>query len=385
MYSPVMTSGSRPTGQARPWDEDLLRHALRLGARHLGATWPNPSVGALVVREDKAGPVILSRGITQPGGRPHAERQALDGAGISARGATLYVSLEPCSHHGRTPPCADAIVAAGISRVVSAMEDPDIRVRGQGHAALRAAGIDVVTPLLKAEARQVHLGHITRILSGRPAVTLKLARTSDGYAGRQDRGRLMITGAAANDRVHLMRAHADAIMIGAGTAVADDPHLTVRLPGLSSRSPVRVVIDSDLGLVPFASNLIESARDVPVWIVTCIDAPAAPEMTLREAGVEVLRVEPDMDGRVNLPSALQLLAQRGITRLLCEGGPVLADALARADLIDEAIIITGPDALGSLGEPAILPGLATRLVQSLKPVTTEMAGSDLFEFHTRIA
>src|SRR3712207_4419253 len=206
---------SRP--DLRPPDDRHPRMALAIGARPLGLTWPNPSVGAVVVDESGPEPVIVAQGVTQPGGRPHAERVALESAGARARGATLYVSLEPCSHHGRTPPCIDAIRAFGISRVVTALEDPDPRVRGRGHAMLRDAGLSVTTGLLAGEAIRAHRGHILRITKGRPAVTLKLARTADGYAARRSGARLMISGEISNGRTHLIRAHHDAIMIGIGT------------------------------------------------------------------------------------------------------------------------------------------------------------------------
>src|SRR4051812_42144334 len=206
-------------------DERLMAMALTLGERNLGLTWPNPSVGAVIVDRTGDQPLILAQGATQPGGRPHAERIALAAAGETARGATLYVSLEPCSHHGKSPPCVDAVIASGIGRVVSAIEDPDERVAGRGHALLREAGIAVDVGCLSGRARRSHRGHILRVTQGRPAVFLKLARTTEGFAGSLSGPRLMITGEGANARVHLMRAHADAIMVGIGTVLADDPLL----------------------------------------------------------------------------------------------------------------------------------------------------------------
>src|SRR3954451_6954122 len=230
-----LAQAEAPASAAFAEDADFLSAAWALGGRALGRAPPNPAVGAVVVRDG----VIVGRGWTRDGGRPHAETEALDDAGQAARGATLYVGLEPRSHYGKTPPCADAIIAAGIARVVSALEDPDPRVAGRGHARLRAAGIEVATGIGAEEARRANLGHILRVTQGRPMVTLKLAETADGFAASANAHdpRLMITGQAANNRVQMMRALHDAIMIGAGTALGDDPLLTVRLPGLDKRSP----------------------------------------------------------------------------------------------------------------------------------------------------
>src|SRR5499427_2412737 len=217
-----------PTDDAR-----FMTLALALGQRGLGRTWPNPAVGAVIVRNDGAGPVIVGRGWTQPGGRPHAETEALQRAGEAARGATIYVTLEPCSHHGKSPPCADAIVAAGVARVVSAIEDPNPEVAGQGHARLRAAGIAVDVGVCADEARYAHAGHIRRITAGRPHVTLKLAVSADGKIGTAGNKPVALTGERARTKVHLQRAHSDAILIGIGTVLSDDPELTCRLPGMA--------------------------------------------------------------------------------------------------------------------------------------------------------
>jgi diaminohydroxyphosphoribosylaminopyrimidine deaminase/5-amino-6-(5-phosphoribosylamino)uracil reductase len=358
-------------------DERFMRLAIALGERNLGLTWPNPSVGSVVVDESGNAPVIIAQGATQPGGRPHAERVALAAAGERARGATLYVSLEPCSHHGKTSPCADAVVEAGIARVVSAIEDPDSRVAGLGHARLRAAGIEVVTGGLEPLARRAHRGHITRVTKGRPAVTVKLARTTEGLAGSRQGPRLMITGETANAKVHLMRAHADAIMVGVGTVLADDPLLNVRLPGLESRSPIRIVLDTRLR-TPLASRIVAGAREIPTWVVTTVQAPVEAERALVAQGVEVLRVSGE-GGHVSLPEALTLLGTRGLTRVFCEGGPGLADALARADLIDELILITGRSARGQGDVPALGPTLQDRM-DALALYADEQVGTDLFMF-----
>lgn len=363
-------------------DERFMRMALALGERHLGMTWPNPSVGALVVDVSAGEPRIVGQGITGFGGRPHAERQALAAAGEAARGTTLYVSLEPCAHHGKTPPCVDAIIPAGIARVVTALEDPDPRVSGRGHARLRAAGITVTAGVLADEARRSHRGHLLRVGQGRPAMTLKLARTADGFASRIDGPRLMITGEALNARVHMMRAHADAILVGVGTVLADDPLLTVRLPGLEERSPVRIVFDSSLRTPPGAQVVI-GASEVPTWIVTTERATEAAERGLAKKGVEVIRVGLDAAGQLDAREALSLLAARGITRIFTEGGPSLADCFARSDLLDEVIVSTSPNALGEPGRPAVGPDLQDALDHHFRHVWCGMAGVDRVDAYER--
>lgn len=334
-----------------------MRLALALGRRNLGRTWPNPSVGAVVVADGR----IVGQAVTAPGGRPHAEPLALAMAGAAARGATLYVTLEPCSHHGRTPPCTDATIAAGIARVVTAVEDPDPRVAGRGHAGLRAAGITVETGLMREEAVRDHRGHFSRVTRDRPSLHLKLARTRDGFAAPSTGERLKITGPIADGAVHLWRAHADAIMVGIGTARADDPSLTVRLPGLAERSPLRVVLDSTLRLNP-ASHLVRGARDLPTLVLTGRGAPAHARRMLTSFGVELAFVPTDTRGRIDLAAALALLAERGLTRICSEGGPALADALAAHDLIDACTLITGNVTLGEAGGlPALGANLARRL------------------------
>ncbi|MCJ2047561.1 bifunctional diaminohydroxyphosphoribosylaminopyrimidine deaminase/5-amino-6-(5-phosphoribosylamino)uracil reductase RibD [Methylobacterium sp. J-078] len=357
-------------------DLRFMRLALALGHRNLGRTWPNPSVGAVVVAGEPGVERIVGQGVTAPGGRPHAEPMALAMAGAAARGATLYVSLEPCSHHGRTPPCTDAIIGAGITRVVTALTDPDSRVAGRGHGLLAEAGIAVTTGLLSEEAARDHRGHVTRVTLGRPSLHLKLAQTRDGFAGAPNE-RLRITGPIADGAVHLWRAHADAILVGIGTARADDPALTVRLPGLSDRSPLRVVLDSSLRILP-STYLVRSARDVPTLIVTTRRAPIHAKRMLASFGVEVIAVDSDRTGRIDLAEALRALAERGLTRICCEGGPGLADALAGADLVDVFTLITGPNALGGAGGlPAIGPALQDRLAHGhLRAIETRSLGPD---------
>ncbi len=349
-----------------------MRLALALGYRNLGRTWPNPSVGAVLV--DPSDGRIVSVGVTQPGGRPHAERVALAEAGEAARGKTLYVSLEPCSHHGRTPPCAEAVIASGVGRVVTSLEDADRRVAGRGHAMIREAGIGLATGILSAEAARDHRGHFTRAREGRPAVILKLARTADGYAAAGT-ARLMITGEGANRRTHMLRAHADAVLVGVSTILADDPGLDVRLPGMEARSPVRVVADSRLR-TPLGSRLVETAEDRKTFILCGPDADRAAEERLEARGVTVLRVPALDGGKLELRSALRRLGEVGLTRILCEGGPTLADALARDDLLDEAVVITNERPLGARGLEAVGPHLSAALGATFRTLSDEPVGPD---------
>jgi len=351
-------------------DERFMALALSLGRRGLGRTWPNPAVGAVIVKNG----AIVGRGWTQDGGRPHAEIEALRRAGASARGATMYVTLEPCSHHGKSPPCADAVIAAGIARVVSALEDPNPEVAGAGHARLRAAGIDVAIGLGADDARHDHAGHILRFTGGRPYVLLKLAISADGKAAAAGRQQAAITGEAVRDRVHRMRAQSDAIMIGIGTALADDPMLTCRLPGMAKNSPIRVVLDSRLRL-PLASRLVQTARATPVWVIVGADAPLPAEEALRARGIDVLRAGRSGQG-LDLTAVLKLLAARGITRLMVEGGPTLARRLIAADLVDEAILFHADKIVGANGLDALDAAALATLTGRLKRVAREPVGAD---------
>ncbi len=358
-------------------DTRFMTLALALGRRGLGRTWPNPAVGAVVVKDG----IIVGRGWTQPGGRPHAETEALRRAGSAAHGATLYVTLEPCSHHGKTPPCADAIIAAGIARVVSALVDPNPEVAGAGHWRMAERGIVVEVGLGAEEARRAHAGHIRRVQDGRPHVTLKLAVSADGKAGLAGRRPAAITGEAARSRVHLMRARSDAVLTGIGTALADDPLLTCRLPGM--HSPVRVVLDGTLRLPP-ASQLVATARATPLWVVTGAGAPREREQALVAYGVEVLRTAAEA-GKLDLAATLKLLAGRGITRLMVEAGPILAAAFVRADLVDEAALLRSPTAIGPDGIDALdgLPLSALTRSPRLTSVGSEAIGADTVEMFER--
>jgi diaminohydroxyphosphoribosylaminopyrimidine deaminase/5-amino-6-(5-phosphoribosylamino)uracil reductase len=362
-------------------DSRFMAVALALGRRGLGNTWPNPAVGAVVVGEDGA---IVGRGWTQSGGRPHAETEALRRAGAAARGATLYVTLEPCSHHGKTAPCADAIVAAGIHRVVAALEDPNPEVAGRGHARLRAAGIAVDLGEAADRARRDHAGHIRRMRDGRPHVTLKLATSADGKAGLAGRKPVAITGEAARDRVHLMRAQNDAILIGIGTALADDPALTCRLPGMAARSPVRVVLDANLRLPP-GSRLVQTARETPVWLCAETSADRTREQELNSFGIDVMRLH-GIAGRLDLAEVLRALAARGITRLMVEGGPMVAASFLEADLVDEAALFRGEKIVGPEGIGAVEGHPLDILTQSprLRRRGEEAIGPDRLEIFERI-
>src|SRR3954466_13519393 len=294
--------------EAKAADIRFMQLALTLGRRGLGRTWPNPAVGAVIVKDG----VIVGRGWTQPGGRPHAEVEALSRAGEAARGATLYATLEPCSHFGKSPPCADAVIAAGLARVVSAIEDPNPEVAGQGHARLRAAGITVDVGFGAAEATRDHAGHFRRIRDKRPHVILKLAVSPDDKIAASGRKPVAITGEPAKARVHLLRAQCDAILVGIGTVLADDPMLTCRLPGMEARSPVRVVLDRSLR-IPGASRLVHSARETPLWVMTS-DVSEAPAATkLGAAGAQVLRLPPRPSPGLDPLAALHALSERNIT------------------------------------------------------------------------
>jgi diaminohydroxyphosphoribosylaminopyrimidine deaminase/5-amino-6-(5-phosphoribosylamino)uracil reductase len=373
-----------PRSAALARDERYMRFALCLGERNLGLTWPNPSVGAVVVHERGGDPIVIAQGATQPGGRPHAEQVALAAAGGAARGATLYVSLEPCSARSSTehgPSCTDLILEAGIRRVVSGAPDPSSFAHGASYPRLEAAGVDVVQGVLAPAARRANLGHFLRVAEGRPSVSLKMARTADGYVGRRDGPRLMITGETANARTHLLRARHEVVMVGVGTVLTDDPLLTVRLPGLEDRSPIRVVLDSHLR-TPQAARLVASAREVPTWIVSADAAPADAERRLRDAGVEVLRVG-SHDGRVDLGAALRLLGGRGVTRVLSECGPGLAAALIEADLVDVLMLLTSRLALGEDGIPAFTPTLSRVPAERFVLLAAEDLGADRLEVFER--
>ncbi|HEV7251041.1 MAG TPA: bifunctional diaminohydroxyphosphoribosylaminopyrimidine deaminase/5-amino-6-(5-phosphoribosylamino)uracil reductase RibD [Shinella sp.] len=420
-------------------DERFMAAAIRLCRRNLGLTATNPSVACLIVKDG----VVISTAVTAPGGRPHAETQALAGAGEAARGATAYVTLEPCSHHGKTPPCADALIAAGVARVVVSVTDPDERVAGRGLAMLRQAGIVVETGVLEAEGREALAAYLTRQTKKRPHVTLKLAVSADGMLGRLGAGQVAITGPVSRGQVHGLRAETDAILIGIGTALADDPELTCRLPGLEARSPVRIVLDPRLEL-PVASKLARTARDVPVIVVTTKGAehppsglpaispsggeigwqpasstassasPAVPtfdadgdaaspisplegEMAGRPEGgmegaasdarsaharaLEALGVEVLICDPRRLDALLAALATRGISSLLVEGGARAARSFLDAGLVDRILLFKGAGTIGKDGVAS--PFVSGRMPDGFSLRHTARYGADSLQDYER--
>jgi diaminohydroxyphosphoribosylaminopyrimidine deaminase/5-amino-6-(5-phosphoribosylamino)uracil reductase len=367
-------TGQRGSAEGQRFDFGSMRAALTLARRGLGIVWPNPAVGCVLVKESH----VVGRGWTQPGGRPHGETEALRRAGEAACGATAYVSLEPCCHWGKTPPCTEALIRAGVRRVVVAIEDPDPRVAGQGVRQLRSAGLDVETGLCGEEAAEVNAGFLNRLRLGRPLVTLKLATSLDGRIATSGGESRWISGSEARERTHALRADHDAIMVGIGTILADDPQLTCRLPGLDSRSPVRVVIDRYLR-VPATSRLIGDSHRIPTWIVTVRSADPARRDALLPRGVTLIDVDPDPEGQIDLAAALGAIGARGITRLLVEGGAGLAAALIRASLVDRLAWVHSPLLIGGDGIAAIaalgLPGLGG--APTFERLSTETLGSDM--------
>ena len=353
-------------------DAAHMRAALALAARGLGNVWPNPAVGCVIVRGGR----VAGRGWTAPGGRPHAETRALAEAGEAARGATAYVTLEPCSHHGKTPPCADALVAAGIRRCVVALGDPDPRVNGRGLERLRAAGIEVEQGLLADEAEEAQAGFLTRVREGRPLVTLKLATTLDGRIATATGESQWITGPEARRLAHAMRGRHDAVMVGIGTALADDPALTCRLPGFKPVPDVRVVLDTQLRL-PTTSTLARTAREAPVWVLHGPDAAAARREALSGQGVRLIEVGAG-EGGLDLADALRALGGAGLTRVLVEGGAGLAGGLLRAGVVDRLAWFHAPAVLGADALAAVAPLDVAKLadMSRFQRVATRFAGAD---------
>ena len=324
-----------------------MRSALALARRGLGNTWPNPSVGCVIVSNGR----VVGRAVTAAGGRPHAEPQALAMAGAAARGATAYVTLEPCCHHGRTPPCTDALIAAGVARVAIAARDPDPRVNGEGIAKLRAAGIAVEQGMLADEADDILAGFFQRVTTGRPLVTLKLASTLDGRIATHGGESRWITGEPARRAAHALRGRHDAVLVGVGTVLADDPDLTCRLPGFRPTPIVRVVADSHLR-TPLTARLVATARDAPTWMLIRHGTDAIRRAAFADLGIRLIEV-PGADAGVDLHAGLALLGGAGITRLLVEGGAQIAAALLRAGLVDRVAWFHAPSVMGGDGWPAV--------------------------------
>ncbi|WP_271946273.1 bifunctional diaminohydroxyphosphoribosylaminopyrimidine deaminase/5-amino-6-(5-phosphoribosylamino)uracil reductase RibD [Ruegeria faecimaris] len=327
-------------------DKRYMALALALGRRGQGTCWPNPSVGCVLVQDGR----IVGRGWTQPGGRPHAETEALRQAGSQARGATAYVSLEPCAHHGQTPPCAQALIEAGVARVVSAIEDSDPRVAGQGFAMLHEAGIDVTTGVLADQAARDHAGFFLKTEQGRPFVTLKLASSFDGRIATESGHSQWITGQTSRRAVHAMRATHDAVMVGAGTARVDDPSLTVRDLGIE-RQPVRVVVSRHLD-IPLMGQLARTASKIPVWLCHGPSPDAERAKAWEGLGARLIPCAL-RDHHIDAADLLLQLGQEGLTRVFCEGGSSLAASLLVDELVDELIGFSAGLAIGAEGLPAI--------------------------------
>lgn len=369
-------SGGEPT--ATDDDRRYMAAAIRLSLRNLGLTGENPSVGSLVVRDG----IIVGRGVTASGGRPHAELQALAEAGELARGATVYATLEPCSHIGKAPPCADALVAAGVARVVIAVLDADIRVAGRGVGILRRAGIEVVTGCMEAAARRAMAGFLTLKALGRPLVTLKLAVSADGMIGRRGTGQVAITGEVARGVVQMMRADHEAIMVGAGTAVADDPQLTVRLDGLVARSPLRVVVDP-FARTPASAKLFDRDGPSKVLLLVSEKAPARAVRDLRERGATVQFVDSDYRGRFEPAELLRSLGVLGIKSVLLEGGAETARRFLDAALVDELALFRSHIVVGDGGVPS--PVTVESVPAGFERIGGGMFGADRLDEYERIA
>jgi len=356
-------------------DRRFMEMALTMARRGFGTTAPNPCVGAVIV--DTRG-VICGRGWTQPGGRPHAEVEALARAGDRARGATLYVTLEPCSHTGKSPPCADAVIKAGIRRVVVGLFDPDERVAGRGVERLKEAAIEVDEDVMAGEPALLKpaLGHVLRIMEQRPFVQLKLATSRDGLIAPGEGKPVWVTGEQARARGHLLRAQADAILVGAGTVRADNPSLDCRLPGLESRSPVRVVMDSQLSMSP-QSAMLQMPQKAPVWIVHGGKAGSRTVKGLTGQGAQLIKVAKHKTNGLDLPQTLEALAARGITRLLVEGGPTMARSFVKAKLVDEVVLFRGAQSLEGSGlSPFVDRGLELLREEGFKEVDRRAVGPD---------
>jgi len=353
--------------------EDIghMRHALRLAARALGRSAPNPAVGCVIVSRDGR---IVGRGWTQPGGRPHAEAVALAQAGPLAHGGTAYVSLEPCSHQGKTPPCADALITAGIARVVGAVADPDIRVDGRGFGRLASAGVSVTYGVCEADARTLNAGFFNARLRKRPLVALKIAESADGFVADASGKSRWITSGVARQHGHLLRSRHEVILTGIGTVLADDPLLTCRLPGLEDRSPVRAVLDTRLRLSP-SSQLARTAREHRVIVFTANESDGD---ELAAQGVEIVRIARDAAGRVALAPVLEQLAP--MTRVLAEGGPELNASLLNLGVADIVHLYRAPILLGA-GSRSALGALGSGLdtAPKLRLFARESLGPDVLE------
>ena len=356
-------------------DRRHMMVALTLARRSLGNVWPNPAVGCVIVGADRS---VVGRGWTKPGGRPHAETEALKQAGSWAKGSTAYVTLEPCSHYGETPPCAEALIAADVARVVIAIDDPDARVSGRGIAMLKDAGIDVEIGVCAVAAKKINAGFLLHRREGRPLVTLKTASTLDARIATHGGQSQWITGEEARRRGHLLRKTHDAIVVGIGTALADDPELTCRLPGMEGDSPVRVVVDTHLRL-PLKSKVVQSAKKVPTWVVVSTETNKERQDNYAQFGVEFIRVAPGLGNHPEALSVLKALAARGLTRLLVEGGGALSAVFLRARLVDRLAWFRAPSVIGGDGMPVFgsygvnqLSDMRRFVLESIEPLGKDM-------------
>jgi len=354
-----------------PRDLDFMRAALSLARRGLGNTYPNPAVGCLLVKDG----LVIARGWTQPGGRPHGEAVALAHAGHAAKGCTAYVTLEPCAHVGQTPPCADALVAAGVKRVVVAIGDPDPRVAGKGLEILRNASIEVTQDVCREEAWRTNLGFFLKVTQNRPMFTLKLATDKNGHipgpnAVGNDK---WVTSAEARQRGHLLRANHDAVLFGIGTVLSDDPEYTCRLAGLAGQSPVRVLLDSQLRL-PKDAKLLKTLDISPLWVLCGKDATGAE--VLETLGVTIIRAP---SAQPKPQWVAQELAARGLTRVLIEAGPTVTSAFLEAGLVDEIAWFRAPKALKSSGVSAFYAKAMEKLELTRQAVL--QAGPDQLELY----
>tara|TARA_Y100001934_G_scaffold132054_1_gene160125 strand:- start:1258 stop:2370 length:1113 start_codon:yes stop_codon:yes gene_type:complete len=358
-------------------DKAYMQSAINLAARGLGLTWPNPAVGCVIVRDDK----VIARGWTQPGGRPHAESEALRRAGKKAGGSTVYVTLEPCAHQGTTPPCAKALIDANVRRVVIGIKDPDPRVNGAGIKMLQEAGILVDVGIEKNDAKLITGGFVKRQLEGRPLITLKLATSLDGRIACHSGDSKWVTGEIARKSGHLLRANHDGILVGAITAARDNPTLTCRLPGMLDSSPIRIIVDGGMRL-PETNNLVVDAKKIPTWIFIIKKRTSENrKKAYANAGVEIIEIDSDEEGNPNLLKVVTFLGSRGLTRVLVEGGGVIAAALLKLGLVDEIFWYRASKIIGGDGLPAI-GGLGIekmRSAQCLEKISFDYVGDDIVE------
>ncbi|WP_273754314.1 MULTISPECIES: bifunctional diaminohydroxyphosphoribosylaminopyrimidine deaminase/5-amino-6-(5-phosphoribosylamino)uracil reductase RibD [unclassified Bartonella] len=356
-------------------DERFMAAAIRLAERHVGLTGENPSVGALIVQNDGgAGSFIVGYGVTALHGRPHAEVQALRMAGSLAQGATAYVTLEPCAHYGKTSPCVSALIDSGISRVVVALTDCDKRMAGRGLALLRAAGIEVVEGILVEEAFEALWTHWCIKKMQRCAVTFKMAISADNSVGKKEEGGIKISGPLSHTHTHILRAQNNAILVGIGTILADDPQLNCRLPGMEMRSPIRIILDSDLS-IPLDAKVIQTAIKIPTWVICNGDlSKKNKKNALEQYGVSVYSVEMN-NGFVEPFALLQMLYKHGINSVLLEGGVKTGEKFLNAGCVDHLICFYSPVILGKKRIEA--PHFENYLSQ-FHEVETKMFGNDRF-------